>query len=119
VSKVKDMKQYVHELEEKKKKIMLGGGIDAIKKQHEAGKLTARERINKLLDPDSFTEIDIFVKHRCIWFGMDKKDVPADAVITGYGKINGRTVFIYAQDLLLWVEHLLKCMLKKLLNYMI
>ncbi len=98
MSKVKDMKQYVHELEEKKKKIMLGGGIDAIKKQHEAGKLTARERINKLLDPDSFTEIDIFVKHRCIWFGMDKKDVPADAVITGYGKINGRTVFIYAQD---------------------
>ncbi|MCX8182074.1 MAG: acyl-CoA carboxylase subunit beta [Candidatus Methanomethyliaceae archaeon] len=86
------------ELNELKEKAKLGGGTEAIEKQHKAGKLTARERIEKLLDPGSFVEVDQFVVHRCYDFDMDKKRVLGDAVVTGYGTINGRTVFVYSQD---------------------
>lgn len=86
------------ELNELKEKAKLGGGMEAIEKQHKAGKLTARERIEKLLDPGSFVEVDQFVVHRCYDFDMDKKRVLGDAVVTGYGTINGRTVFVYSQD---------------------
>ena len=79
-------------------KIELGGGENAIKKQHEKGKFTARERIEKLLDPGSFTEIDKFVTHRCVNFGLDEKEAPSDGVVTGYGTIDGRLVYVYAQD---------------------
>lgn len=81
-----------------KQKLHNGGGETAIQKQHAKGKETARERIAKLLDKDTFVETGLFVKHHSTNFGLDKKDVPADGVITGYGKINGRLVFISAQD---------------------
>lgn len=74
------------------------GGEKAIEKQHFQGKLTARERITELLDKDSFHEIDRFVRHRCANFEMENKEIPADGVVTGYGTIDGRRVFLYAQD---------------------
>lgn len=79
-------------------KIEVGGGPKAIDKQHHKGKLTARERIEKLLDPGSFTEIDKFVTHRCVNFGMAGKEAPGEGVVTGYGTIEGRLVYVYAQD---------------------
>jgi propionyl-CoA carboxylase beta chain len=75
-----------------------GGGLDRVKKQHEAGKKTARERVHALLDPGTFVELDKLVTHRCSDFGMEKNKVPGDGVITGYGKIDGRLVYIFAQD---------------------
>lgn len=86
------------ELRELNDKISLGGGQKAIDKQHESGKLTARERILKLLDQGSFVEIDAFVEHRCINFGMGDKIMPGDGVVSGYGTIDGRLVYIFAQD---------------------
>src|SRR4051812_42843400 len=76
----------------------LGGGKERISKQHEAGKLTARERIDLLLDPGSFTELDKFVTHRATDFGMADKKIPGDGVVTGYGTVDGRQVFVFAQD---------------------
>lgn len=75
-----------------------GGGPERIARQHAAGKLTARERIDLLLDPGSFVEIDKFVTHRCTDFGMEKKKILGDGVVTGYGLIDGRQVFVFAQD---------------------
>ena len=92
------MKEKIERLLEAKETIKLGGGEKRIEKQHERGKLTARERINLLLDEDSFVEIDAFVKHRCTNFGMDKVEAPSDGVVTGYGTVDGRLVFVYAQD---------------------
>ena len=77
---------------------LLGGGEERIAKQHEAGKLTARERIDLLLDPGSFVELDKFVTHRCADFGMAEKKVLGDGVVTGYGLVEGRQVFVFAQD---------------------
>src|SRR5215831_17482982 len=76
----------------------LGGGEERIQKQHEAGKLTARERLDLLLDPGSFTELDKFVTHRASDFGMEEKKILGDGVVTGYGTIDGRQVFVFAQD---------------------
>jgi propionyl-CoA carboxylase beta chain len=76
----------------------LGGGPERIAKQHEAGKLTARERLELLLDPGTFTELDKFVMHRSSEFGMGDKRIPGDGVVTGYGRIDGRQVFVFAQD---------------------
>jgi propionyl-CoA carboxylase beta chain len=75
-----------------------GGGADRIARQHHAGKLTARERVELLLDPGTFTEIDKFVTHRCIDFGMADHKIPGDGVVTGYGLVGGRQVFVFAQD---------------------
>ncbi|RKD90694.1 acyl-CoA carboxylase subunit beta [Mangrovibacterium diazotrophicum] len=80
------------------KQAELGGGQERIEKQHAGGKKTARERILELLDPGTFNEIDKLVTHRATDFGMDKNKIPGDGVITGYGKINGRLVYVYAQD---------------------
>lgn len=85
-------------LERKRKLARLGGGTDRIDKQHKQGKLTARERIELLLDPDSFEETDSFAEHRCTNFGMDDNIIPGDGVVTGHGTINGRLVFAFAQD---------------------
>jgi propionyl-CoA carboxylase beta chain len=76
----------------------LGGGEDRLKKQREAGKLTARERIDLLFDPGSFEEVDKFVTHRCRDFGMDQQVIPGDGVVCGRGRVNGRVVFAFAQD---------------------
>jgi acetyl-CoA carboxylase carboxyltransferase component len=85
-------------LKEKEQQVLAGGGEKAIARQHAAGKYTARERIEKLLDAGSFHETDRFIRHRCNNFGMETKEIPADAVVTGWGTIGGRKVFIYAQD---------------------
>jgi propionyl-CoA carboxylase beta chain len=76
----------------------LGGGADRIARQHKEGKLTARERLDLLLDPGSFMELDKFVTHRATDFGMADKKVPGDGVVTGYGTVDGRKVFVFAQD---------------------
>ena len=76
----------------------LGGGQERIDAQHRKGKLTARERIDILLDQDSFEELGTFVTHNCIDFGMDKNIFPGDGVITGWGEINGRLVYVFSQD---------------------
>ncbi len=81
------------------KQAELGGGLERINKQHEQGKYTARERINKLLDPESFIEFDKFVVHRCDSFGMEKTKYLGDGVITGIRKNNGQQVAIFSQDL--------------------
>lgn len=80
------------------KKIEAGGGQKGIDRQHSLGKKTARERIDLLLDPGSFIELDQFVTHRCTNFDMPKKELPADGIVTGYGTIDGRLVFVYVQD---------------------
>lgn len=85
-------------MQKKTEKIMAGGGTKRIDKQHSLGKMTARERVEKLLDAKSFVELDRFVTHRCTNFGMEKVDAPAEGVITGYGTIEGRLVYVYAQD---------------------
>ena len=76
----------------------LGGGQDKIDKLHSQGKMTARERIEKLLDPGSFEEFDMFKTHRCRDFGMDETVFPGDGVVTGHGTIDGRIVYVFAQD---------------------
>ncbi|MDP4181487.1 MAG: carboxyl transferase domain-containing protein [Bacillota bacterium] len=88
----------INELHAKKEKVSLGGGPDKIAKQHDSGKMTARERINTLFDENSFVEIDAFVETRSIEFGMQKKKVAGDGVVTGYGTVNGRLVFVSSQD---------------------
>ena len=88
----------IRQMQDKKLDILQGGGQERIQKQHAANKLTARERISKLLDKDSFAEIDAFVEHRCVDFGMQNTVANGDGVVTGYGTIDGRLVFIYAQD---------------------
>lgn len=85
-------------LEEKINSARLGGGHSRIDHQHTKGKLTARERIEVLLDPDTFEETGMFVEHRCTNFGMSDKKFPGDGVVTGHGTINGRLVFVYSQD---------------------
>lgn len=92
------MKEKIEQLLEIKEGIKLGGGEKRIQKQHERGKLTARERINLLLDEGSFIEIDAFIKHRCTNFGMENAEAASDGVVTGYGMVDGRLIFVYAQD---------------------
>jgi propionyl-CoA carboxylase beta chain len=93
-----DIQARLKELEERHQHAELGGGEERIARQHQAGKLTARERLKLLLDEGSFHEIDKFVTHRSSDFGMDKLRVPGDGVVTGWGHIDGRQVFVFAQD---------------------
>src|SRR5581483_9087395 len=92
------MQDIIRQLEEQRNAARLGGGQKRIDTQHAKGKLTARERIELLLDPDSFEEWDMFKEHRCTDFGMSKQLIPSDGVVTGYGTINGRLVFVFSQD---------------------
>ena len=85
-------------LERKREAARLGGGTARIAAQHAKGRLTARERLDVLLDPGSFEELDMFVEHNCTDFGMDQQHVPGDGVVTGSGTINGRLVFVFSQD---------------------
>ncbi|MBQ6630922.1 MAG: methylmalonyl-CoA carboxyltransferase [Romboutsia sp.] len=85
-------------LNKKRETIELGGGEKRIEKQHKSGKFTARERLNKLFDENTFVELDAFVKHRCSNFGMENQEIPGEGVVTGYGKIDGRLVCAFAQD---------------------
>lgn len=93
-----DHQALIEELREKRQKVKQGGGPKRIERQHAKGKLTARERIGRLLDEGSFQEIDAYVTHRHSDFDMDERRYPGDSVVTGFGKINGRRVCVYAQD---------------------
>jgi len=97
-SSSKSIHDKIKELEKKNKQALLGGGKERIDKQHEKGKLTARERIELLLDEGSFEETGKFVLHRGKDFGLDKQHILGDGVVTGYGMINGRTVYVFSQD---------------------
>ena len=88
----------INNFDAKAQALQFMGGEKQIKKQHDGGKLTARERLDHLFDKGTFQEMQLFVQHRSTLFGMDKKEIPADGVITGFGKVNGRTVFAAAQD---------------------
>ncbi|MBL8444563.1 MAG: acyl-CoA carboxylase subunit beta, partial [Zoogloeaceae bacterium] len=92
------MQDIIRQLDEKRAKARLGGGQKRIDAQHAKGKLSARERIELFLDDDSFEEWDMFKEHRCADFGMDAEHVPGDGVVTGYGTVNGRLVFVFSQD---------------------
>ena len=92
------VQEKIQELKANQAKIMQAGGAKRVEKQHATGKLTARERIEFFFDPESFVELDQFVRHRCVNFGMQTKEIPAEGVITGYGTVNGRLVYAFAQD---------------------
>ncbi|HEY6895668.1 MAG TPA: acyl-CoA carboxylase subunit beta, partial [Rhodocyclaceae bacterium] len=92
------MHDIIHLLDEKRKAARLGGGQKRIDSHHKKGKLTARERIELLLDEGTFEEWDMFKEHRCVDFGMADQQIPGDGVVTGYGTINGRMVFVFSQD---------------------
>ncbi|MEA2626030.1 MAG: propionyl-CoA carboxylase beta chain [Candidatus Binatota bacterium] len=92
------VKENLEELARRSREAELAGGEDRIRRQHEAGKLTARERIDLLIDPGTFVELDKFKTHRCTDFGMERRKILGDGVVTGYGKIDGRLVYVFAQD---------------------
>ncbi len=92
------MEAKINELLEKRQKALAGGGSEKIKKRHDKGLLTARERIDLLVDEGSFEEFDMFKGHRCHHFGMEKVETLGDGVVTGYGTINGRLVYVFAFD---------------------
>jgi propionyl-CoA carboxylase beta chain len=92
------MKHILEKLEERRERARAGGGQTRIEAQHRRGKLTARERLELLMDKNSFEEFDMFVEHRSAEFGMDKARIPGDGVVTGWGTVNGRTVFAFAKD---------------------
>ena len=92
------MKEVLEELERRRAEARLGGGQARIDAQHKRGKLTARERIELLMDESSFEEFDMYVEHRCADFGMEKTKIPGDGVVTGWGTINGRVVYVFAKD---------------------
>src|SRR5436309_7237684 len=92
------MKHILSELDARRERARQGGGEARIEAQHKKGKLTARERIELLLDPGSFEEWDMFVEHRSQDFGMAGQKIPGDGVVTGYGTVNGRLVFVFSQD---------------------
>lgn len=102
----------------KRAEAKLGGGVSRIEKQHEKGKLTARERINILLDEGSFEEFDMFVTHRCTNFGMEKQKFAGDGVVTGHGTIDGRVVYVYAQDFTVFGGSLSETMSNKICKVM-
>jgi propionyl-CoA carboxylase beta chain len=92
------MQQLLQDLEHRNQKAMDGGGSDKIAKHKKGNRLTARERLDVLLDPGSFVEMDRFVTHRCTNYGMEKNKAPGDGVITGYGRVNGKIVYVSSQD---------------------
>lgn len=108
----------VQELISKREEARIGGGEKAIQKQHDKGKYTARERIAQLLDDGSFEELDMFVTHRCTNFGQDKKHYLGDGVVTGYGTIEGRLVYVFAQDFTVFGGSLSETMAQKICKIM-
>ncbi|MCH5232730.1 MAG: acyl-CoA carboxylase subunit beta [Muribaculaceae bacterium] len=108
----------INELIEKRATARIGGGEKAIEKQHAKGKYTARERIAQLLDEGSFEELDMFVTHRCTNFGQDKKHILGDGVVTGFGTIEGRPVYVFAQDFTVFGGSLSETMAQKICKVM-
>jgi propionyl-CoA carboxylase beta chain len=92
------MDEKIDEMYVKKRRVELGGGDERIDRQHDKGKLTARERIHLLLDDDTFVELNAFMEHQGTHYGMENKEAPGEGVVTGYGRINGRRVYLFPQD---------------------
>ncbi|MGM0417067.1 MAG: carboxyl transferase domain-containing protein, partial [Thermodesulfobacteriota bacterium] len=92
------MDQKINELLQLRQEALSGGGFKRTSKRHAQGRLNARERLDLLLDEGSFEEFDMLKTHRCHNFGMEKRQYPGDGVVTGYGTINGRLVFVFSQD---------------------
>src|SRR5205085_4015421 len=92
------MKDILDKLEARRARARAGGGKARVEAQHKRGKLTARERVDLLMDKDSFEEFDMFVEHRTAEFGIEQTKVPGDGVVTGWGTVNGRTCFVFAKD---------------------
>ena len=111
-------KDLIAELAEKNRRAEEAGGATRIERQHAAGKLTARERVEALLDPDTFEEFDRFVTHRARDFGMDKNVIPGDGVITGYGRVDGRLVYLFAQDFTVFGGSLSETYAEKIIKVM-
>ncbi|MGI9386236.1 MAG: acyl-CoA carboxylase subunit beta [Methyloligellaceae bacterium] len=110
------MDDILQQLEERRAEARLGGGTRRIGAQHKRGKLTARERIDLLLDEGSFEEFDMFVEHRCTDFGMEKTKFPGDGVVTGWGTINGRVVYLFAKDFTVFGGSLSETHAKKIMK---
>ena len=113
-----NQQEKVSALVERRAKARLGGGAERIDAQHAKGKLTARERIGLLLDEGSFEEFDMFVRHRCTDFGMEKTHFDGDGVVTGRGTMDGRTVYVAAQDFTVSGGSLSKTMSEKICKVM-
>jgi len=113
-----DIYDKITELYDKRREVEMGGGDDKIIKQHEKGKLTARERIELLVDEGTFVELNPFIAHRCNDFGLDEVEGPGDGVVTGYGKVNGRDIFLFSQDFTVFGGALGEMHAKKIANVM-
>ncbi|MBS4191153.1 methylmalonyl-CoA carboxyltransferase [Bacillus sp. FJAT-49705] len=113
-----DIYEKINELYDRRREIELGGGDERIEKQHEKGKLTARERIDLLVDPGTFVELNPFIEHRCTDFGLESQKGPGDGVVTGYGKVNGRPIFLFSQDFTVFGGALGEMHAKKIANVM-
>lgn len=112
------IEEKLKELLEKREQAKLGGGINRVERQHEKGKLTARERIELLLDDGSFEEFDMFVTHRCTDFGLEKQQYLSDGVVTGYGTVDGRLVYVFSQDFTVFGGSLSETFAKKICKVM-
>ncbi|MFT4415670.1 acyl-CoA carboxylase subunit beta [Fredinandcohnia humi] len=113
-----DIYEKINELYDRRREVELGGGDDKIEKQHQKGKLTARERINLLVDEGSFVELNPFIEHRSTDFGLGDKKGPGDGVVTGYGKVNGRPIYLFSQDFTVFGGALGEMHAKKIANVM-
>lgn len=113
-----DIYEKINELYDLRREIELGGGDERIAKQHEKGKLTARERIELLVDQGTFVELNPFIEHRCTDFGLGEQKGPGDGVVTGYGKVNGRQIFLFSQDFTVFGGALGEMHAKKIANVM-
>ena len=113
-----DIYEKINELYDRRRDIELGGGDDRIEKQHEKGKLTARERIELLVDSGTFVEINAFIEHRSRDFGLENQKGPGDGVVTGYGKVNGRPIYLFSQDFTVFGGALGEMHAKKIANVM-
>src|SRR4051812_8801530 len=113
-----DIYEKINELYDKRREVELGGGDERIEKQHEKGKLTARERIDLLVDKGTFFELNPFIEHRTNDFGLDEQKGPGDGVVTGYGKVNGRPIYLFSQDFTVFGGALGEMHAKKIANVM-
>lgn len=113
-----DIYEKINELYDRRREIEMGGGDERIEKQHEKGKLTARERIERLVDPGTFMELNPFIAHRSVDFGLDKQKGPGDGVVTGYGKVNGKPIYLFSQDFTVFGGALGEMHAKKIANVM-
>jgi len=112
------MQEKIEELHRRRQKVVLGGGYEKIDAQHRRGKLTARERLNILLDEGTFVELNPFIEHRSNNFGMDQVEAPGEGVVTGFGKVQGRPVYVFAQDFTVFGGALGEMHAKKIANIM-